>query len=102
MFLSIAVSLRKIQCFCVVFPSLKRAGTDLVTTEVGHLWYSFLTWLASFDVSTALLFSEILLPAETPLRQSMLGCVFRLAWIVSKVSQQAAKMDWRGMGFPSL
>jgi hypothetical protein len=79
MFLSIAVSLRKIQCFCVVFPSLKRAGTDLVTTEVGHLWYSFLTWLASYDVSTALLFSELLLPAETPLRQSMLGCVFRLA-----------------------
>jgi hypothetical protein len=32
----------------------------------GHLGCSFLTWLASFDVSTALLFSEILLPAEIP------------------------------------
>lgn len=45
----------------------------------GHLQCSFQTWAASFEVSTALLFSEILLLAETPLRQSMWQGVYGLA-----------------------
>ena len=52
----------------VASPSLKRG------LRWCHLLWSFPTWLASFVVSTALLFSEILLPAETPLRQSILHC----------------------------
>jgi hypothetical protein len=76
----------------VASPSLKQAGADLVTTEVGTsvVQLSYLTLLVSFDVSTALLFSKILLPAETPLRPSMLCCVFGLALGTKD------ELDWQG------
>jgi hypothetical protein len=73
--------LRPDKVFCSL-PKPEKAGADLVSTEVGvGPPVVQLSDLAGFFClcQLLLLFSEILLSAETPLSQSMLHCVFGLA-----------------------